>query len=480
MTVTVFGYLIVLAGIVMMPASITMMVGLVLFSSLLGGSSAITLPSLGGANVAPASLALVFLVLRVLLSPAGRFSLVAKAVAQNPFLVFYCIYGAVTAFVLPRLFFHVANVAQLRPTRGAGGIFATSPVEFSSQNITTAVYLLGTLLAFLCATLAAGLENRNKTLLRTITLVSWTHIMFGVLDIILSKAGMRDILDFFRNGTYLQLVQEVGGVQRVAGIFPEPSAYAAYGFGFMILNTELWMRAQMPKLTGTTSLALLIMLLLTTSSTAYVSIAGYALLLLLRMTFTPLRLPLSKKMILGLIMAISSVVLLALEVFVPAMSRLMLDILQQMTFGKLHSLSGIQRSFWAHKAWDAFWASNWIGVGAGSLRSSGLISAIAGSVGLLGLITFFGAIWMVLKPARLSTHLVQVSEDQGIRAAFAWAAVLALIPTLLSQPAPDPGLVFGIFAGVASSDFLAQRSSASRYFNLLFLPNRSGGLMRDS
>jgi hypothetical protein len=56
---------------------------------------------------------------------------------------------------------------------------------------------------------------------------------------------------------------------------------------------------------------------------------------------------------------------------------------------------------------------------------------------------------------------------------------LALIPTLLSQPAPDPGLVFGIFAGVASSDFLAQRSSASRYFNLQFLPNRSGGLMRD-
>src|SRR6202012_3890702 len=101
----------------------------------------------------------------------------------------------------------------------------------------------------------------------------------------------------------------------------------------------------------------------------------------------------------------------------------------QMSLGKLRSLSGIQRTFWAPKAWDAFWASNWIGVGAGSLRSSGLISAIAGAVGPLGLIAFFGAVCMVWKPARLSAHLSQVSGEQGIRAAFAWAAVLALIPT---------------------------------------------------
>src|SRR6185312_17238430 len=119
------------------------------------------------------------------------------------------------------------------------------------------VYLLGTFLAFLCALLAGALEHRKKLLLRTIIIVSWAHITFGVLDIILSKAGARDLLDFFRNANYLQLVQEVGGIQRVAGIFPEPSSYAAYGFAFMVLNTELWMRAEMLKLTGFTALALL-------------------------------------------------------------------------------------------------------------------------------------------------------------------------------------------------------------------------------
>jgi len=480
MTVTIFGYLIVLAAVLMMPSAITMMLGLVLVSSLLGGASAIILTSLGGSGIAPASLALVFLVLRIFMSPAGRFPVIAKGLIQNPFLAFYCIYGAITAFLLPRLFFHAVNVPQLRAI--GGGLFGTAPVEFSSQNITTAVYLLGTFLGFLGAMIAGGLEPHKRLLLRTVVIVSWAHILFGILDIILSKAGLREILDFFRNANYLQLVQEVGGVQRVAGIFPEPSSYAAYGFAFMVLNTELWMRAEMPRWTGITSLSLLIMLLLTTSSTAYGSIAVYALLLLLRMTFTPLRLPLNKKMVLALIASVGGAILLTLEVFVPSMSALMLDILQQMTLGKLHSLSGIQRTFWAHRAWHAFWVSNWVGVGAGSLRSSGLMSAIAGSMGLAGIITFLGATWLILKPTKVLTHRIQGSDDQRIRAAFGWAAILMLVPALLSLPSPDPGLLFGIFAGIASSDLklLAQRSPAAAHFNLQVLPNKAGNLVGDS
>jgi hypothetical protein len=75
-----------------------------------------------------------------------------------------------------------------------------------------------------------------------------------------------------------------------------------------------------------------------------------------------------------------------------------------------------------------------------------------------------------------------VTEDQAIRASFGWAAIFALLPALLGLPTPDPGILFGIFAGVASSDLklLAQRSSASPRFNLQVLPNRSGNLVGDS
>lgn len=475
MTPTVFGFLIVFAAICLMPASLTVMLGLVLVASLLGGASAVDLPALGGSSIAPASFALVFLVIRILLSPAGRFEVLTKAFARNPFLTCYCVYGAVTAFLLPRLFFHAVSVPQLR-NMGVG-LYSTTPVEFSSQNITTAVYLLGTLFAFYSAMIAGGLEHRKKLLLKTIAIVSWAHVTFGALDIVLSKIGLRVVLDVFRNAHYQQLVQEVGGVQRVAGIFPEPSAYAGYGFAFLVLNTEMWMRGERPRLTGVTSLALLIILLLTTSTTAYVSIAGYAAVMLLRMAFTPIGLPSSKKLGLLIVASVAGVALLALEVFVPAMNILMLDILQQMTIGKLHSLSGVQRAFWVHKAWEAFWASSWIGIGAGSLRSSGLISAIAGSMGLIGIITFFGAAWMILKPTRALTHRVQVTGEQRLRASFAWAAVLGLIPAFVSQSTVDPGLIFGIFAGLASTDFLGQRAPSSSYFTLQAVPNGSGNLV---
>jgi hypothetical protein len=265
-------------------------------------------------------------------------------------------------------------------------------------------------------------------------------------------------------------------VQRVAGIFPEPSAYASYAFAFFVLNTELWMRAERPKMTGITSVALLIMLMLTTSTTAYVSVAGYALILLLRMWFTPLKLPLAKNMGLAIVASVAGTALLALEVFLPAMNKLMLEILQEMTVSKMHSMSGIQRSFWARKAWEAFWGSSWIGVGPGSLRSSGIISAIAGSMGVVGIITFVGALWSILKPMKTQTHRVEVSPEQRLRASFAWAAILSLIPAAVAQSTVDPGIVFGIFAGLASSDFLAKPSAASPHVTLQALTNGSGNL----
>jgi hypothetical protein len=450
MTPTVFGYLFAVAAIACMPASITTMLSLVLFASLMGAASAISLNGLGGATITPASLALLFLVLRILLSPAGQFSVVAKAVQQNMFFSFFCLYGAATAFLFPYVFFHALNVPPLRML--GGGLFATAPVEFSSQNITTAVYLIGTFLASLSACIAYALERRENKLLNIVAIVSWIHIGFGVLDIVLGKIGLRDALAFFRNANYQQLAQDIGGIQRVAGIFPEASAYAAFAFSFLILNTELWMRNVRPILTGTTAFALLIMSLLTTSSTAYVSLAIYALLLLVRMFLTPMRLPLQKRLILGTIALIAITALLVLEVFMPAMSNFLIEILNQLTLQKLHTVSGMQRTFWAQKGWEAFWKSGWIGIGAGSFRSSGLLSAVAGSLGAIGLAALAGSVWMILRPTRTQTYDVQITGNPALRSAFAWAATFTLVPALFSLPSPDPGIIFGIFAGIAVSD----------------------------
>jgi hypothetical protein len=450
MTPTIFGYLFAAAAIACMAASITTMLGLVLVASLMGAASALSLNGLGGASVTPASLVLLFLVLRILMSPAGQFSIVAKAFQQNMFFSFFCLYGAATAFLFPTVFFHALNVPPLRTV--GGGLFATAPVEFSSQNITTAVYLVGTYLASLSACIAYALERRENKLLNAVAIVSWAHIGFGVMDIVFTRIGLRDALEFFRNAHYQQLAQDIGGIQRVAGIFPEASAYAAFAFSFLVLNAELWMRNIRPALTGTTAFALLIMSMLTTSSTAYVSIAIYALLLLVRIFFTPMRLALGKSLVLGAIALAAITVLLILEVFMPAMSNFLIEILNQLTLQKLHTVSGMQRTFWAQKGWEAFWTSEWIGIGAGSFRSSGLISAVAGSLGAVGLAALGGSVWVILRPMRAQTYDVQTTGNVALRSAFAWAATFTLVPALFSLPSPDPGLIFGVFSGIAVSN----------------------------
>ncbi|HEX4178248.1 MAG TPA: hypothetical protein VHY57_07405, partial [Rhizomicrobium sp.] len=154
---TVFGLLITAFALWVMFRPAIDMVILVLFASLLGGASAINLPALGGSSITPANFALVFLTLRILLSPLGQAPLVLGAVKQNIFLVAFAVYGVLMAFLLPRVFYHSFNVPSLRVI--SLQIYAVSPVQFSSQNITTSVYMIGTMLAALASTLAVQFEH---------------------------------------------------------------------------------------------------------------------------------------------------------------------------------------------------------------------------------------------------------------------------------------------------------------------------------
>lgn len=453
---TVFGVLVTVFALWVMFRPATDMMILVIFASLLGGASAINLPALGGSSITPANFALVFLTLRILLSPLGRAPLVLGAVKQNIFLVAFAVYGALMAFLLPRVFYHSLNVPSLRVM--SLEIYAVSPVQFSSQNITTSVYMIGTMLAALASTLAVQFEHKENKIVSAILWVSWIHIGFGLLDIVFTRMGHGAWLDIFRNGSYAQLSQDVGAVHRVSGVFPEPSVYAGYGFGLFVATTELWLRGERSRQTGLAALAMVIMLLVTTSSTAYFSIVLYGLLIAVRAMITPMRLAPRKLVYLSSFAFLFFTSLLAVTVFFPALSKLMVEVVDEMTFRKLNSISGLQRAFWAHEGWMAFWKTNLIGIGPGSFRSSGLIAATAGSTGFIGLLLFGLYLFSILQPFRAVSHRCDLAGGLKVRSAMAWTAVLSLIPAMASAPSPDPGLVFGIFAGIA----MAGRQGASQ------------------
>jgi hypothetical protein len=446
MVPTVFGLIITVVAIVLMRRSSTSMLILLLTATLLGGAAAIDLPSLGGANIPPAHFVLVFLILRLFFYRSFNFGTVAAAIRANAFLAAFAIYGVLTAFILPNLFFHAISVPTMRSL--GLSIFAVRPLQFSSQNITQSVYLLGTVLTAMASWIICSIEGRADRISKAFTVIAWIHMGFGILDLATAHSALHSLLDVFRNASYAQLDQNVEGVQRVAGIFPETSAFSGYAFALFVLHVEFWIRNQRSFATGVTVISLLGMLLITTSSTSYISLAIYSLVMSLRLCITPMRLAATKVALIFSFAILALTTVLVVSIFLPNMGLLMTHILEEMTFRKLHSASGIQRSFWAHKGWESFMTSGGLGIGTGSFRSSGFISAIAGSLGVFGIVTMGLYLVSLVRPWRIDMHDTSRSTAK-LSASYGWAAVMGLIPAFLSSPSADPGLLFGVMAGIA-------------------------------
>lgn len=465
----------VVAIVLMFRSSATSMLVLVMAATLFGGAAAIDMPALGGSSIPPASMALLFLALYLFLSPAWTAGNLAGAIRPNIFLAIFCVYGAISAFLLPRIFAGTLGVVPMNVSGAAlRAIYHVTPLGPSSQNITTAVYLLGTLFAALATALIVRIERSETRLVTVLVIMSWVHVFFGILNLALSAVGHSDWLMFLRNGHYAQVDQSLGGgVQRINGIFPEPSMYAAYGFGLMAVMVEFWLRDIRPRATALAAFALLAVLMLTTSSTAYASCGIYGVLLMLRLVFFPVRVPGRKLIALAFLGVLFLAGALAIAVFLPDAAARVVKVVDSMTTQKAASFSGRQRMVWAQNGITAFVHSYGLGIGAGSFRSSSLVTAIAGSMGVIGIAAFAAHITALLRFWRRSAHDLSRSDEERINTAAAWAAVISLIPAAFSAPSPDPAMMFGVLSGLA----VARRFSASLSCRSVL---RSGGITAPS
>lgn len=449
MVPTVFGLISIAVGLLLLVRGTSLdLLRFMMISTLFSGSAAIVMTALGGSAISPAHLALAFLIARILLPGSGEYSQIAPAVSANGFLVAYGLYGAMTAIVLPRLFAWKIYVAPLRPVT-ISGLFDTVPLVFTTQNITSAVYLVGTVLAGVCATIVARKPDSSRKVVSTFCLMGWVHVGFGVLGIVLTNLGLGDVLNVFRNGSAAQLEQSYNGMVRMTGIFPEPSYYAAYAFALFVFTFECWIRDVRPRMTGPTALILLAALIFSTSGSAYLSLAVYSALMVARLLLMRQQLSPRKALVVLAIMLVGLIAALGMVMLVPALATQLGDMFSHMTMDKADSESGRQRSFWAMQGWHAFVASYGLGIGAGSFRSSSLFMAALGSMGVIGIVTLVCHIFNVFKPLRASTYSNPRDERSAAGAAASWTVVSMLIPASISAASPDPGVMFAIVGGLA-------------------------------
>lgn len=450
MFVTPFAVIALILGLVLLVrGSVTSMFLLFIGSTLFGGSAAFILTSMGGSSVPPAQFVLMLLALRCLLPGPLQMEMLKVAIWQNRFLVIFAVYAVISAFALPVLFENQISVTPLKPIPGAD-LFAVLPLQLTSQNITTAIYITGTLIAGVATCRAMQQRGSAIAFARAGVVIALTHAFLGISSVVLAGTPWDSLLQVFRNGNYAQLNQSFEGLVRMNGIWPEPSGFAAYGSIWCVFTLELWFRNVMPRWTGPAGLVLLLALAASTSSTAYVSTAAYGLFVGSRFALAPWNLPARKQLAIIAAALVTTVVVLSLLLLVPALIQHLWNLLNLMTVEKAQSTSGIQRAFWAKQGFYAFLNSYGLGIGAGSFRSSSLPTAILGSTGIIGALSFLAHLTRSIQPLNPEFLALRLpSVERAVGCAAGTSALILLVPASLVSPSPDPGIMWGVMCGAA-------------------------------
>jgi hypothetical protein len=426
--------------------------GLVLGCSLFGGSAALFLPALGGSSIPPNLLALAFLLVRVIRQP-GVEAYGRSAVRSNLLLIIFCAYSALGAFVLPRLFNGAMQVYPMRPP-GGGYLFYTEPLRPTGQNITTSVYMIATFLAAFASGAVARLAGAPTKAAKLFANLTIAHCALGVLVVLLTAAKLTLILDLVRNANYGQLSQQAGAFVRISGFFPEASGFASFGGPLLVLMAECWIRDIDARRTGFAALLMAVLMMLSTSSSAYVCLAVYGVLFALRVLLLPSTVGPRKVLAVAAVAFTALLAALSMAAAFPDLFADFIDVVKDMTVGKAETSSGRQRAFWAQQGITAFGVSHGLGIGPGSFRSSSLITAILGATGVIGVASFVGYMLAVLKPLNQSTYgklRVPNSVAADFGGACAVAAIVGLAPDMVGSPTPVPPFLFSILAGFAVS-----------------------------
>jgi len=417
-------------------------------SGLFSGSAALALPALGGSTIPPVYFALGFVILRIVVPRGGYLGLVPDAIAANKWFVLFTFYGVAMAYVGPRLF---AETIRVFPMSGQNmrSLFDTVPLEPTPQNITAMVYMLGSLLVAISGFILCRRENGKDTLISTAIFVSWAHVALGLFAVAVRGTPLDEMLELFRNGNYEYMDAEAGGFVRIRGIFPETSAYTSFAFSFFVLHVELWYRSIRPNATGWLAFVMALILFFSTSSTAYFGLAAYFVLFMLRTLLLPYVADQMKTVRVLMAMAAMGLGTALVMAINPGLPEMIWEMIRTMTVDKGSSQSGEQRWFWAVQGMNLFFESWGIGAGPGSFRSSSIVTAMLGSVGVIGTFAFFIYLFQVLQPLRRSTWGPWDDDALSVGGAFASAAFLGLLPMAISSPQAYPDWIFSLLAGGA-------------------------------
>lgn len=455
MVPTAYAAIVLLVGLM---ASRTGLLRAQVLFCVLGGTSALTLPALGGSTIVVPAFCLPFFVVRAYLESVGTGA--ARRISPSAFwLTAAIVWGLAITFTIPRALRGELQIITL--DRLGTGAYMLTPLRPVSGNISQAAFAVANAATFIAARYLLRLPERVVAYSSAVLWLATINCLAAALNLAEHYLPIPNLLEYVRTAyrVYETYEQKSTGLVRIHGTFPEASVFSSFSLGLFGFTFSLWLNRVRSLWTGTLAALLLAFLLFSTSGTAYGGLAIYGSLFvlgLLRRAWSEGRMPRSAMLFSGVVLA--TTVAVAMIVFEAPLVDRVIRFFQATVIDKLETKSGVERTLWNLQAWRNFVESYGLGVGIGTARPSSFVLTVLSNIGAIG--TFFYGLFLyhVLRPANPRTQgpiLGPISE------ASRHAVLATLSGAVLSGSSFDRGAVFYLFAAAASLRATAMRKPAT-------------------
>jgi hypothetical protein len=448
MAIDLIGWLTILYGILMYRLALGPMVMMFVLATLFQAAAAV---KFGDTGVPPGHLLLSVVLLYFIkkCDVVANIGLLIRFPKEGFWLLLLILYCVFTGLFAPRLFLYATDVNPIGAT-AFDPSFSTVPLGPSSGNITQSIYIVGASASFFVISYFLSSSGRLKTMMRAFLVYTVANIGFGFLDLVTYWTDTSYFLDFMHNGNYTFHLNEAElGFKRIAGTFSEASAFANATLGTVGFTLRLWLGGVYPLPTLFLTISGIVLLVLSTSTTAYV---GLGVLIAVIYLSTLLSLLLRRKGVNGFyfammlpLVAVIALLGLALD---QANWNTVADIWRAVVIDKSLSESAAERGALNAQALTNLFDTFGLGAGTGSVRTSSFPLALLANIGIPG--TFIYGMFLSLIFLKGSA-MPDGSIEKTIQAAARAGALGILIGATISGALIDLGLPFFILSAMACS-----------------------------
>lgn len=366
------------------------------------------------------------------------------------------LYTVVGAWLFPRLFAGQTTVFVQSTTRR--GVVESSLAPVSGNISQTGYLILGGLTGIaLCVLLLH--KERMDGIRRAFLLACGLHAGMGLIDLAAKLGGAGDVLQPIRTASYAMLTEvRAGSFWRITGAASEASAFGG-GSLFALSFCYVYWRKTGSRLARRLSALLLVLLVLSTSSTAYVGLALLSIPVALSILRSFLADRIDKDDVLILVfLLLAGASVLAIVLYDEDFFAPFVHLMDSMVLNKAQSASGQERAYWNLKSLQAFVDTSGLGVGLGSSRASSWPIAVISQLGLVGGLMMMVLLTVVLRGMGSLKQYVD-PETNAVVSSVRAAALASIVAGSLGAGSADPGVTFFIAIAVISATRVRARRS---------------------